>query len=140
MGLRSGTLMASLACLVIAPGIATAGCSSPERPTISLTTSPRIGLDTPGPGVGHAAADEPNSPSGPKPCAGGSCSGRPAVPDWPASSPPVRIGLWAILDFTTPLGSPTRAEATPDDGRIAPTRRATSVFHPPRPLPSHLVP
>ena len=136
--LLSGMLLAFLGLLVIVPGAAVAGCSTHDRPTISLSDGSGIGLATHDRAGELAMADVTKTPRSPKPCTGAMCSGRPTMPVSPATPQILRIGLWAILGIATTITSPERTDSRRDDGRISPIRCSISIFHPPRLSPSHL--
>lgn len=134
--LLAGTLLASSAGLLIAPGAAEAGCPSHERPAVALPDFAGAGLAAADRGGGSSPGDASGQPGRPRPCNGPSCSGRPALPVSPAPPAVPRLGPWAILDPAPAVAAPGQAAPREDEGRISPIRLARSIFHPPRPAAS----
>jgi hypothetical protein len=136
MRIWAGTLLASLAFLVVSASEIAADCSAHERPAISLAGGWKIDLGTIEGTVGAPAARVPEIPRQPRPCTGLMCSSRPAIPLAPAPSRTAWIGSWAIFEGIASLALSERAETLPGEGQFCPISGETSIFHPPRFLPS----
>jgi hypothetical protein len=136
--LLPGALFAFLGWLVVVPVAAEAGCTSHDRPLISLPDGSAIDLLRLDRAGQLAAADLTEKPRVPKPCSGAMCSGRPAIPVSPAPPQFLRIGLWVILDLALSVAAPEEIDSREDQSRICPIRFSLSIFHPPRLSPSHL--
>lgn len=134
----SGTLLAFLVWLALAPGGVKAGCLSQHLKRLDATQA----------GVNHpdrlalldlseaGPLDSSQLPQAPAPpCRGALCSGSPATPITPGPvPPPLGDGQWAVC-----VGSlsaiPSRTGAIhPQDASLAPSTAVDRIFHPPRSL------
>lgn len=134
----AGTLLASLAYLIVSASEATADCSSHERPTISLAGVWTIDLGATRGAGEETAPRAPEIPPQPRPCTGPMCSSRPAIPPAPAPSRIAWVGSWAIFEGVASLTLSERTGTLPGEDPLFPISGETSIFHPPRFLPSPL--
>ena len=129
-------LFALLACGLVVPSKARAGCSfyvlsQSDRDHPAFLDPLLLGAD------GDSGEHPSPSPSnGPRPCSGAFCSGEPSTPPTPPSSVSPQVKPWACLAIPE---VPTGCRLTPfllDASDSRPVRAGDSIFHPPRLSPS----
>jgi hypothetical protein len=138
--LHAGALLALLACALLAPADAQAGCASyvvhgSGRVHLAHFLDPSITGGTENRPDGSTPADSDR----PRPCSGPSCSGNSAPPLVPPVSETRIVEPWACLGDAVPLpGLGSRLVPTPESD-LHPVLVSFGVFHPPRataPLPN----
>ena len=134
-------LFALLACGLIVPSKARAGCSfyvlsQSDRDHPAFLDPLLLGA-----GDGSGEHSSPLAPSnGPRPCSGAFCSGEPSTPSSAPSSMGWQVKPWACLAVPD---VPTGCRLTPfllDASDSRPVRAGDSIFHPPRLSPSAIAP
>jgi hypothetical protein len=134
--LRWVSVLALGAAAVLFSGQAQAGCDHPwvKRAGASSGLNDLAVLDL-GPQRPGPAHELPDRPQRRIPCAGGACSGAPAVPVNTANSTPGRIDLWGDLPTEPPPPAGTATRFSPDGGGERPARLVVPIERPPRLFP-----
>lgn len=124
----TGALLALLAVPFLAPSRARAGCDYPTHVERMSPSQSNLG-----------ALTQPRSPfpvrsSKPCPCSGPTCDRRPFVPVAPTTVEIVKIQDWACPLRLELASSPRFSAWAIELQSPRPMRRASSIFHPPRPF------
>ncbi len=127
----AGAVITLLALLLLAPCATRAGCSHLVQPWDDLA---RLSfLDATLDRDLLAPADLPGTPGERPDCSGFWCSEAPAIPAVPSGAFEGRLAFWAwqARPADGPSAGPSFLAAHADS--VRPVRRASSIFHPPRP-------
>jgi hypothetical protein len=134
-----GACLTLLTAVLLAPSRAEASCSHYVIWRGIAVPAP-LGLDRLNPeSLAAAVADAgvftpdtpPSNPAEPK-CSGVLCSGSPATPEIPASTPSGGFDHWGFLEQTVSPASTEPAFEPRENDRLRPVDTGTGVFHPPR--------
>jgi hypothetical protein len=132
----AGVLLALLACGILAPSQARAGCSHYAIPQAIQDELANL-IDPLIAGEAQQASPTDSSPEHrPKPCTGPSCSGWPASPPVPPIDATKFVESWAHLEPFRLLPTTGSTLLVPTSCDDAPAHRGTSIFHPPRMIAS----
>jgi hypothetical protein len=132
--LTTAALLALLACSLVAPSDAKAGCSSHVAHWSGHEPLAHF-LDPLVAGRSVRSQDESTpatTPDHPRPCSGPSCSGKSTPPAVPALSEVRYVELWACLGRTVMLPELDSGLVTASSSGLNPALAAPEIFHPPR--------